>query len=38
MDPHASRHHRRINLGLAVAIGWCLAVWVGLLHLLGLGL
>jgi hypothetical protein len=37
MDAHPERPRRNLNVGLMVSLLWCAAVWVGVLHLLGLG-
>ena len=37
MNAHPQRHRRHLNLGLAVALLWCIGIWLVALHLLGLG-
>ena len=37
MDTHQSRRRRQLNVGFAVSVALCLAVWFAVLHLLGLG-
>ena len=38
MDTNQPRQRRHLNIGFAVSVAWCLAVWFAVLHLLGLGL
>jgi hypothetical protein len=35
VDLHSSRNRRHLNVGLTVSLGLCLAVWLTVLHLLG---
>jgi hypothetical protein len=34
MNAHMQRH-RKLNLALMICVLWCIAVWLGVLHLLG---
>ena len=37
MNVGQSRQRRQLNVGLALSVALCLAVWFAVLHLLGLG-